>query len=288
MMPNWKVKVKNGLAEMTKEFDHSMRCDKISETTRIYIRSEAGATSVVDAVLCGRFNEIFDKQHLPWVSAVQPTIPPSHSQNQASADDDEESLETENFGDRPDVCVIPRYGKKRAAVHQSEAKTKERLDVDNDQNPALEVAWNNAVAKPAGQRNYYEKNVVGAVAQEQGYMAARGSVTGIITTLENTWMVESDRAGNLQITEPVHCSTKGSPTEVSAMELYMYSVLRNINDPNRSKKYLTAESPGARTRKPQPKRAAAEERSGMSTAGARGQQASRVFLVGRMEIDAPR
>ena len=57
------------------EFDHSMRYDKISETTRIYIRSEAGATSVVDAVLCGRFNEIFDKQHLPWVSAVQPTIP---------------------------------------------------------------------------------------------------------------------------------------------------------------------------------------------------------------------
>ena len=55
--------------------------------------------------------------------------------------------------------------------------------------------------------------------QEQGYMAARGSVTGIITTLENTWMVESDRAGNLQITEPVHCSTKGSPTEVSAMEV---------------------------------------------------------------------
>ena len=50
-----------------------------------------------------------------WLDAMQ---------NQASADDDEESLETENFGDRPDVCVIPRYGKKRAAVHQSEAKTK--------------------------------------------------------------------------------------------------------------------------------------------------------------------
>ena len=45
------------------------------------------------------------------------------------------------------------------------AMCRERLDVDNDQNPALEVAWNNAVAKPAGQRNYYEKNVVGAVAQ---------------------------------------------------------------------------------------------------------------------------
>lgn len=49
-------------------------------------------------------------------------------------------------------------------------------------------------------------------------MSRRGHATGIITTYEYTWLLKTDKAGTVWVSDPIHCSNAGDSKRASVTE----------------------------------------------------------------------
>ena len=54
--------------------------------------------------------------------------------------------------------------------------------------------------------------------QKLGYMSRRGHATGIITTYEYTWLLKTDKAGTVWISDAIHFSNGGNSKHASVTE----------------------------------------------------------------------
>ena len=69
-------------------------------------------------------------------------------------------------------------------------------------------------AGPKQHGSYTLKKMV----QELGYMSRHGHATGIITTYEYTWLLKTDKAGTVWISDAIHFSNGGNSKHASVTE----------------------------------------------------------------------
>ena len=55
--------------------------------------------------------------------------------------------------------------------------------------------------------------------QELGYMARRGHHTGIISTYEYTWLLDTNRNGDVRVSDAIHSARKGDDSCASVTEV---------------------------------------------------------------------
>ena len=55
--------------------------------------------------------------------------------------------------------------------------------------------------------------------QELGYMARRGHKSGIISTYEYTWLLETDGSGLVRVSDAIHCARQGDGSCASVAEV---------------------------------------------------------------------
>ena len=55
--------------------------------------------------------------------------------------------------------------------------------------------------------------------QELGYMARRGHNTGMISTYEYTWLLDTNRSGDVRVSDAIHSARQGDDSCASVTEV---------------------------------------------------------------------
>lgn len=63
------------------------------------------------------------------------------------------------------------------------------------------------------------KPVKHGLLQELGYMARRGHETGIISTYEYTWLLKTNRSGQVWVSDAIHFARQGDASCASVTEV---------------------------------------------------------------------
>lgn len=63
-----------------------------------------------------------------------------------------------------------------------------------------------------------EATLKSTLVQELGYMSRRGHATGIITTYEYTWLLKTDKAGSVWVSDAIHFSKGGNGKDASVTQ----------------------------------------------------------------------
>ncbi|KAL3155542.1 hypothetical protein ABBQ38_011094 [Trebouxia sp. C0009 RCD-2024] len=242
----WEEDVKNRLrgADIAAWRAQHARYDKIGNVSYAYEVNEATATSAFYWNACTRLNQLFaghdTLQDYRFTRAG--LTPDSQVVALNRLPPVERQPEEIKNQDSPDICLVRTDCEAQPILHCSECKSRHRL-AGVHEHPFADV-WEAARQRQTVGDVHPDAayNALAVMSQELGYMSRRGHATGIITTYEYTWLLKTDKAGTVWVSDAIHCSNGGNSKHASVTEVLLYSVLKNFVELGRS--YPTACKPG--------------------------------------------